>query len=84
MVLVGDEALREAIRLLLRLTHNLAEGAGAASTAAAVQLRERLAGKTVVGVLSGGNLDVRELARILQGEGGQRAITPASKDAPQA
>jgi threonine dehydratase len=65
MVLVDDGALREAIRLLLRVTHNLAEGAGAASTAAAFQLRERLAGKTVVGVLSGGNLDLRELARIL-------------------
>jgi threonine dehydratase len=65
IVLVGDDALRETIRLLLRVTHNLAEGAGAASTTAAMQLRERLAGKTVVGVLSGGNLDVRELARIL-------------------
>lgn len=66
MVLVPDEALRDAIRLLLRVTHNLAEGAGAASTAAAFRLRDRLAGKTVVGVLSGGNLDLRELARILQ------------------
>jgi threonine dehydratase len=65
MVLVGDAALRDVIRLLLRLTHNLAEGAGAASTAAALQLREQLAGKTVVGVLSGGNLDLRELGRIL-------------------
>jgi threonine dehydratase len=65
MVLVGDDELREAIRLLLRVTHNLAEGAGAASTAAAFRLRERLAGKTVVGILSGGNLDLRELARIL-------------------
>jgi threonine dehydratase len=65
MVLVSESALREAIRLLLRLTHNLAEGAGAASTAAAMQMRDRLAGKTVVGVLSGGNLDLRELARIL-------------------
>jgi len=65
MVLIGDEPLREAIRLLLRVTHNLAEGAGAASTAAALQMRERLAGKTVVGVLSGGNLDLRELARLL-------------------
>jgi threonine dehydratase len=69
MVLVGDDALRETIRLLLRLTHNLAEGAGAATTAAAMQLRERLAGKTVVGVLSGGNLDLRELARILNSDG---------------
>jgi threonine dehydratase len=65
MVLVADDALREAIRLLLRVTHNLAEGAGAASTAAALRLREQLAGKTVVGVLSGGNLDLRELARIV-------------------
>ncbi len=65
MILVSDEELREAIRLLLRLTHNLAEGAGAATTAAAWRLRERLAGKTVVGVLSGGNLDLRELGRIL-------------------
>jgi threonine dehydratase len=65
MVLVNDEALRETIRLLLRTTHNLAEGAGAAATAAALQMRERLAGKTVVGVLSGGNLDLRELSRIL-------------------
>ncbi len=65
MLLVTDDELRHAIRLLLRLTHNLAEGAGAASTAAALRLREQLAGKTVVGVLSGGNLDLRELARIV-------------------
>jgi threonine dehydratase len=65
MVLVSDESLRETIGLLLRVTHNLAEGAGAASTAAALQMRERLAGKIVVGVLSGGNLDLRELARLL-------------------
>lgn len=68
MVLVDDAALRETIRVLLRLTHNLAEGAGAAATAAAMQMPERLAGKTVVGILSGGNLDIRELGRILQGQ----------------
>jgi threonine dehydratase len=67
MVLVGDDELREAVRLLLRLTHNLAEGAGAATTAAALRLRAQLAGKTVVGILSGGNLDLRELSRILRG-----------------
>jgi threonine dehydratase len=67
MVLVSDDELREAIWLLLRVTHNLAEGAGAASTAAAFRLREQLAGKSVVGVLSGGNLDLRELERILEG-----------------
>jgi threonine dehydratase len=66
MVLVSDDELRDAVRLLLRLTHNLAEGAGAAATAAALRLRAQLAGQTVVGVLSGGNLDLRELGRILQ------------------
>lgn len=66
MVLVGDDALREMIRLLLRVTHNLAEGAGAAATAAALGMCEQLAGKTVVGILSGGNLDLRELASILK------------------
>lgn len=68
MVLVGDEQLREGIMLLLRVTHNLAEGAGAAAWVAALQMREQLAGKTVVGVLSGGNLDLRELARLLARE----------------
>ena len=66
MVLVSEDELRQAVGLLLRLTHNLAEGAGAAATAAALRMREQLAGKTVVGVLSGGNLDLRELARILR------------------
>ena len=65
MVLVSDSALRDAIRLLLRVTHNLAEGAGAAATAAAFQLRQQLAGKNVVGILSGGNLDLRELKQLL-------------------
>jgi threonine dehydratase len=65
MILVSDDALRDAISQLLRITHNLAEGAGAASTAAAFHLRDRLQNKKVVGILSGGNLDLRELARIL-------------------
>ncbi|MBL8799726.1 MAG: threonine dehydratase [Planctomycetia bacterium] len=64
IVLLSEQELRDAVRLLLRVTHNLAEGAGAASTAAAFRLREQLAGKKVVGVLSGGNLDLRELGRI--------------------
>jgi threonine dehydratase len=38
-------------------THNLAEGAGAAGLAAALQERRRLAGKRAAVVLSGGNID---------------------------
>ena len=70
MVLVGDPALREAIGLLLEHTHNLAEGAGAGALAAAMQMRRELAGKTVVGVLSGGNLDLRKLSRVVPPGGG--------------
>jgi threonine dehydratase len=65
MVLVSDDSLRAAIRWLLHATHNLAEGAGAASTAAALQMKDQVRGKKVVGILSGGNLNIRELARIL-------------------
>jgi threonine dehydratase len=65
MVLVSEERLREAVLTVLQCTHNLAEGAGAASVAAALDLRDQWAGKTVVGVLSGGNLDLRRLREIL-------------------
>ncbi len=66
VVLLSEDELRDAVRLLLEQTHNLVEGAGAASTAAAFKLRDRLRGKRVVGIVSGGNLDLRELAAILQ------------------
>ncbi|MFQ5732832.1 MAG: threonine dehydratase [Planctomycetaceae bacterium] len=67
VLLVSDEELRRACCTLLKQTHNLAEGAGAATLAAAFRYRERFEGKTVVGVLSGGNLDLSELPRILKG-----------------
>jgi threonine dehydratase len=64
-ILVDDSAIEEAVLLLLEHTHNLAEGAGAASLAAALQLRNRLATKQVVVVLSGGNLSLEHLRQIL-------------------
>jgi threonine dehydratase len=67
IVLVSESEIEHAIRLLLEHTHNLAEGAGAASTAAALKLHDQLAGRKVVGVLSGGNLDLRTLPAILAG-----------------
>jgi threonine dehydratase len=66
VILVGEDDLRCACRTILQQTHNLAEGAGAASLAAAYSNRERFAGKTVVGILSGGNLDLAELPEILK------------------
>jgi len=65
IVTLSEDELRDGIRLALRTTHNLAEGAGAASLAAAMKLRGELAGKKVVCVMSGGNIDQATLARTL-------------------
>ena len=65
---VTDAELAEAIRLILRLTHNLVEGAGAVGVAAALKLRDRLRGKRVGVIFSGGNLDTAVLRRILSNE----------------
>src|SRR5947209_9507742 len=53
-VLVSDEEIDLAIRLLAQHAKQIAEGAGAASLAAAIKLRDELQGKNVVGILSGG------------------------------
>jgi threonine dehydratase len=65
IVTLTEEELAEGVRLALRATHNLAEGAGAAALAAAMKLRSGLEGKRVVAVMSGGNLDAAKLHWIL-------------------
>jgi threonine dehydratase len=65
VVTLSEDELAGGIRLALRSTHNLAEGAGAAALAAAVKLRDRLAGRTVVCVMSGGNVDADTIRRAL-------------------
>jgi len=67
-VTVTEGEIAEALRLLLRTTHNLAEGAGAAGLAGLLKLRDTLAGKTVGVVLSGANIDAVTLRRVLDGE----------------
>jgi threonine dehydratase len=62
---LSEDELAAGVRLALRTTHNLAEGAGGAALAAAVKLRESLSGKTVVAVMSGGNLDAAKLQWVL-------------------
>jgi threonine dehydratase len=54
---VTDDEIGAAIRALWTDTHNLAEGAGAAALAAALQEKQKLKGKRVGLVLSGGNID---------------------------
>ena len=57
IVQVTDAELSAAIRALWTDTHNLAEGAGAAPLAAALQEKAKIRGKRVGLVLSGGNID---------------------------
>ncbi len=65
IVEVTDNEVAEAIRIIFECTHNTAEGAGAAAIAAAFKERERLRGRKVGAVLSGGNIDRKVFAEIL-------------------
>jgi threonine dehydratase len=65
VVTLTEDELMDGVRRALRTTHNLAEGAGAASIAAAYKLRARLHGRRVVCVMSGGNIDQATLGRII-------------------
>ena len=67
-VTVSEGEIAAALRLLLRTTHNLAEGAGAAGLAGLMKLRGTLSGKTVGVVLSGSNIDAATLRRVLNEE----------------
>lgn len=57
IVTVSEAEIGAAMRHYFTDTHNVAEGAGAAALAAALQERERIAGQTIGLVLSGGNVD---------------------------
>ena len=65
-VLVSDDEIRAAQRTMIETTRNLVEAAGAAPLAAALKLRERLAGKRVALVLSGGNATREQLLEVLR------------------
>ncbi len=64
-VLVTDEELERAVVLWIEHTRNLAEHAGAAALAAAMKMPDRLAGRKVVLVQSGGNLSIAHLRAAL-------------------
>ena len=66
VVQVTDTEVAQAMRILFTDTHNVAEGAGAAALAAALQEREQLRGKAVGLTLSGGNVDAEVMACVLQ------------------
>ena len=70
VVAVSDDEVAAAMRALFSDTHNVAEGAGAASLAAAMQPRQRGRGHSIGITLSGGNVDRALFARVLAGEEG--------------
>ena len=66
-ILVTDDELEAAVLLLLEHTHNLAEHAGAASLAGALKIKNQLVNKKVVLVMSGGNLSLEHLRKMIIG-----------------
>jgi threonine dehydratase len=67
IVRVAEDEIAAAIRLFWAATHNAAEGAGAAALAALLQERDRMQGKRVGLVCSGGNIDAGVLRTVLEG-----------------
>ena len=71
IVSVNDDQIADAVRAYYSDTHNLAEGAGAGAgaepLAALMKERDRMAGKKVGLILSGGNIDTNWFGEILAG-----------------
>ena len=66
IVTVDDEEIASAILMLLEHEKTLAEGAGAAALAALLQSKTNLRGQRTVVLVSGGNIDVTLLAKIIE------------------
>src|SRR5438874_1970816 len=64
-LLVPDAEIRPAVRLMIETTRNLVEPAGAAPLAAALRLKEQLAGKRIALILSGSNVTPAQLRDLL-------------------
>jgi len=69
IVRVSDQEVEDSMRHMFTDTHNVVEGAGAASLAAALKEKARLRGKRVALVASGSNVDREMFVRALQGQG---------------
>ena len=65
LVLVGEKEIRAATLQMIDATSNLVEAAGASPLAAAVRLRDRLAGKRVALICSGGNISIDRLRELV-------------------
>lgn len=68
IIAVDDDEVAEAMRIYFHDTHNVAEGAGAASLAAVLKEQDAVRGKVIGAILSGGNVDAHVFATVLQGQ----------------
>jgi threonine dehydratase len=57
IILISEEEIKEGMKTLIKETHNLAEGAGAASTTAIIKIKDKIKNKKVVSILSGCNIN---------------------------
>lgn len=67
-ITVTESEIATAVRLYLQHTHNLAEGAGALGLAGLLKLNNKLAGKKVGLILTGGNINQLTLKKVMNGE----------------
>jgi threonine dehydratase len=67
VILVSDAEMMQAVRTIFSTTGQIAELAGAASTAAATKIKDELQGKNVALLVTGGNIEPHQLAEILRG-----------------
>ena len=65
VVTLEEEEFGDGVRAALRLTHNLAEPAGARPSRRPGRWRQQLAGSRIVCVMSGGNIDGATLSPVL-------------------
>lgn len=66
IILVSDQEMRQAVKAVLDAAGQVAELSGAASTAAAFKIKERLGGSKVALLVTGGNIESEQLAQILR------------------
>ena len=83
IVAVSDDQVAEAMRAYFHDTHNVAEGAGAAPLAALLRERERMLGKKVALILSGGNVDTAVYRRVLLGDSARGPAVPVPGPPPR-
>jgi threonine dehydratase len=67
IVEVSDAEIAEAMRIYFQDIHNVAEGAGAASLAAALKEQHQIRNKTIGLVITGANVDMDQYEKVLSG-----------------